>query len=216
MIKHYVITMTDVPASVDAANRCITSGKRFGIDIETWVATTPQNTDIAQQVINHNIPLNNFKEKYSRLERCVAAFLSHYSLWQHAVQSNQEITVFEHDAVVVLPIDQNIKYNGCINLGKPSYGKYNDPLHIGVNPLTSKRYFPGAHAYRITAQGARKLLEQVQSHGKPTDLFLNTNTFPWLEEYYPWPVEAMDTFTTIQNQNGCRAKHNYGQRYKII
>jgi len=36
-----------------------------------------------------------------------------------------------------------------------------------------------------------------------------------LQEYWPWPVEAHDSFTTIQNENGCLAKHNYGETYGI-
>ena len=50
----------------------------------------------------------------------------------------------------------------------------------------------------------------------PTDTFLNLDNFPWLQEYYPWIVEAKDNFTTIQNENGCQAKHNYNETYEII
>ena len=45
---------------------------------------------------------------------------------------------------------------------------------------------------------------------------LNKNNFPWLQECYPWPVEADDSFTTIQKTEGCLAKHNYGESYEII
>ena len=47
-------------------------------------------------------------------------------------------------------------------------------------------------------------------------VFLNINTFPFLEEHYPWPVEARDSFTTIQSEMGCRAKHNFNEEYEII
>ena len=40
-MKHYVITMSQTPQSVTAAERCIESGKRFGLEIEKWEATTP-------------------------------------------------------------------------------------------------------------------------------------------------------------------------------
>ena len=56
----------------------------------------------------------------------------------------------------------------------------------------------------------------VQIKAKNTDVFLHLDIFPDLEEYYPWPVEAWDSFTTIQNPEGCLAKHNYGQQYEII
>jgi hypothetical protein len=47
-------------------------------------------------------------------------------------------------------------------------------------------------------------------------VFLHKERFPWLEEYYPWPVQAKDTFTTIQNVEGCQAKHRFNNEYKII
>jgi hypothetical protein len=40
--------------------------------------------------------------------------------------------------------------------------------------------------------------------------------FPWLEEYYPWPVVVDDSFSTIQNQQGCLAKHNYAKGIELV
>ena len=85
---------------------------------------------------------------------------------------------------------------------------YNKPEKFGVNPLTSKVYFPGAHAYRVKPNAAKFIIEQAKKFARPTDVFLNVETFPFLEEYYPWPVMAKDSFTTIQNEMGCKAKHN--------
>ena len=53
------------------------------------------------------------------------------------------------------------------------------------------------------------------TRGAPTDVFLNIETFPFLEEYYPWPVEVRETFTTIQRKEGCLAKHMYNENYII-
>ena len=47
-------------------------------------------------------------------------------------------------------------------------------------------------------------------------VYLNLDLFPWLQEYYPWPVRADDNFSTIQNKNGIIAKHNYSEGYKLI
>ena len=104
-----------------------------------------------------------------------------------------------------------------ISIGKPSYGRYNTPQTLGVGPLVHKKYFGGAHAYMITPEGAKELVETAKS-GKaiPTDVYLNLDLFPFLEEYYPWPVEAQDSFSTIQNTNGCLAKHNYGEGYQLL
>lgn len=58
--------------------------------------------------------------------------------------------------------------------------------------------------------------EKENIHAASTDVFLSINNFPTLQEYYPWPVEAKDSFTTIQRQAGCLAKHSYGETYDII
>ena len=208
-MKHYVITIEDNPKSVEVAERCITSGAvNSDLNIQRWKATVPGD-DL------FGMPDRLFKEKYSRLDNCMAAFRSHMSLWEHCVEINQPVTIFEHDAVVT-DIIPELFFTGCISFGKPSYGKFNIPPMLGKNTLASKRYFPGAHAYRVNPWGAQQLIKEAAVNPRPTDIFLHLATFRWLEEYYPWPVEARDTFTTIQKTEGCLAKHGYNGSYKII
>ena len=64
--------------------------------------------------------------------------------------------------------------------------------------------------------GAKLLMKEAQRFARPTDVFLNINSFPWLQEYYPWIAEARDSFTTIQKEKGCLAKHNYNENYEIL
>ena len=130
------------------------------------------------------------------------------------MESGEEVTIFEHDAVIMENIP-SIEHNGCISFGKPSYGKLNNPPSLGKNRLTSKPYFPGAHAYRVKPNAAKIMVETGITRGAPTDIFLNLQTFPWLEEYYPWPVEVKENFSTIQRQYGCLAKHMYNENYII-
>jgi GR25 family glycosyltransferase involved in LPS biosynthesis len=213
---NFVITIKDNPLSVASADRCIATAKRFGVEVEYFNAYTPTNSNISQEMKLENIPEAGFIEKYSRKDNCMSAFLSHYTLWKRAAELNVEVTIFEHDAVIVNNIPDNLRYQGCINLGAPSYGRFNTPTALGVGPLVSKPYFPGAHAYRVNPAAAKSLIAAAKVMGRPTDVFLNRGTFAWLEEYYPWPVEARDSFTTIQTQTGCLAKHNYSDRYEII
>lgn len=214
-MKSFVITMLDKKKSIEAADRCIDSGVKQGLTIQYFRALTPKDP-IDQLLKAQGLAKDGFREKFSRLDNCIAAFLSHYALWTQCAAGKEEFQIFEHDAVIVAPIPEFINYQGCISLGKPSYGKYNDPLQIGTNPLTSKRYFPGAHAYRLKPAAARLLVAQAKVKARPTDVFLNLDTFAWLEEYYPWPVEAHDSFSTIQRTEGCLAKHNYSDKYEII
>lgn len=217
-MKNFVITIMENPRSVEVADRCIKSGKKYGIEIEKFPAITPLD-NLEELMDEEGIFPEWFEERYSRQKNCMAAFMSHYLLWKKCVLTDEEITIFEHDAFIQAPIPEDIVYKGCISFGQPSYGRWNDPLKFGINPLTSKRYFPGAHAYRVNPVGANILVSSSKIQAGPTDVFLNIDRFPFLEEYYPWPVIARDSFTTIQNENGIRSKHSYvkhGGVYEII
>jgi len=214
-MKNYVITILDNKRSVQVADRCIRTAAANGLTVEKFKAITPKD-NLELLLKQEGINPMHFVEQYSRTDNCIAAFMSHYSLWKLCAAGTEEFTIFEHDAVVVAPIPEFIPYQQVISLGKPSYGKFNTPPLLGVNVLTSKQYFPGAHAYRLKPAGARALIAVAQVRAAPTDVFLHLQTFPFLEEYYPWPVEADDSFTTIQKTNGCLAKHNYNETYEII
>tara|TARA_Y100000389_G_C17376906_1_gene472169 strand:- start:343 stop:984 length:642 start_codon:yes stop_codon:yes gene_type:complete len=213
-MKARVITILDNPQSIESADRCIKSGAKWGVTVEKFRAITPADNPI-MYAKKKGIPTENFVEKYSRFENCVSAFLSHHSLWEMCAKGDEEYLILEHDAIFTDMVRENMPYTMVANLGKPSYGKANRP-GIGLGPLTSKPYFPGAHAYIVNPRGAKALVERAAMDAGPTDIFLHINVFPWLQEVYPWPIEARDTFTTIQKTEGCLAKHNYNDQYKII
>lgn len=217
-MKHYVITIMNNPESVSVANRCIRSGKEYGIQIQPFKAVTPADNP-KEMLEQKGIETKYFDEVYSRTDNCMAAFLSHHSLWEKSVAINEEITIFEHDAVVTSQIPESIYYETIINLGYPSYGKYNTQQHEGVYPLFSKKYLPGAHAYRVNPRGAEALIHLAKTHAGPTDVFININSIPSVREIYPWPVVADDSFSTIQQTQGCLAKHSYRKNpndYRLI
>ena len=213
-MKAFVIYI-DVPESKSVAERCVASGKKYGVDVELYKGYTPKDHPLimAEKL---NVPLKNFTEKYSRFENCLAAFLSHRSLWEWSMKNNEEVLILEHDAIFIDEIPNNIPYKGVLSFGAPSYGKFNTPSILGVNKLVSKEYLPGAHAYKVHPHVVPELLRVCQTLAGPTDLFLSNKNFRFIEEYYPWKVTARDDFSTIQNENGCVAKHRYGENYKII
>lgn len=214
-MKAFVITIEKNSRSVEVAERCIRSGVQFGLHIDKFSAFTPD--DKPYDMLDYlKLPHQNFHERWSYPEKCISAFLSHFKLWNECVRLEEEIMIFEHDAVIQQPIMFNQPYYGLLSYGAPSYGKFNTPLSFGVNPLISKKYLPGAHAYLINPKGAKEIIRQAYINAGPTDVFLNTNNFPWLEEFYPWPVIADDSFTTIQREEGTLAKHNYDKGIEII
>ena len=214
-MRFKVITIRNFRPSEDVSERCIKSASNYGVTVEKYNAITPNHKPM-QILKNEGIQTDKFGEIWSRTSRAASAFLSHYFLWKECVETNEEYTIFEHDAVVIAPLPLNVKYNLMMSIGAPSYGKYKIPPILGVNKLISKQYFPGAHAYMLKPKAAKHLVDQAKLEAMPTDVFLHNNRFPWLEEYYPWPVVAKDSFTTIQNENGIRAKHSLNDKYKIL
>ena len=136
-MKAYVITIMSHQGSLETSWRCIESGKKFGLDIERFSAITPSDNPLLL-LEQEGISDLGFEEKYSRNLNCISAFLSHYSLWKKCIELDEEVIIFEHDAVLVEPIP-NAPYTYVCNFGKPSYGNWITPKTLGVNPLTSKK-----------------------------------------------------------------------------
>jgi GR25 family glycosyltransferase involved in LPS biosynthesis len=131
-------------------------------------------------------------------------------LWEYSVENDEDVLILEHDSVMTGRLPWSLRFNYCMTLGRPSYGKFKTPMTLGTGPLTQKTYFKGAHAYVVSPKGASELLKKIPTHAEPADVYLNLNNFPWLEEYYPWIFEVKDSFSTIQKEAGCKAKHRSG------
>jgi len=213
-MKARVITILDEPRSFEAAERCIQSGRSYGLEITMFRAVTPADNPI-QIAEDLGIDTSKFNNQYSKFENCLAAFLSHRAIWQEAYQSRTPTLIFEHDAFITDPIP-NVFKGLVVNIGKPSYGKWITPQFLGEGQLTTKPYFPGAHAYYVSAAGAFALLDKSFKEAEPTDVYINLNRFPFLTEKYPFCAEARDSFTTIQMERGCLAKHRYNSDYDIL
>lgn len=212
----YVIAIENHEQSQNAANKCIRSAERWGeIEVQKFKAVTPADRP-REMMMGMGMNIDMFEEKYSRLYNVLAAFMSHYKVWERCAVSGIPTVVFEHDAIVTgkIPVDAN--FMKVMTFSRPSYGGFEIPNFIGVGNLSQKEYFGGAHGYMIKPQGAFALMDTARERARPTDLFLNKHYFPWIQEYSPWVCEARDTFSTIQNTEGCIAKHNYNEEYEIL
>ena len=205
----YVITIDTNSESINVANRCINSGNKFGLDIKIFNAFTPRHNPL-KILESKNFNIKKIKKPgYHSYESAVAGcFLSHLTLWEKCIEINKTIIILEHDAIIINEIPFNILdgtgFDKVINLGKPAHGKFDTPEFTGAGLMVSSHRFKGTHAYAIKPAGALKLINQGDRdhHGKirasPADIYLNTKTFPFLEELYPWPVITKLEFSTIQ------------------
>lgn len=231
-MESYVITIKTSKNSQGAADNCIKSILKFhnNLKVEKFFGYTPKD-DPQEMFDRYQYPSKSFRDQYSRAENAMAAFLSHHKLWKYSVKSNKPIFIFEHDAELYNPLpisshynEQKKKFDGSVtpllgnivNLGHPSYGNWNIPSNIGINPLTTKQYFPGAHAYFIRPAGAKMLVDKAKEAAAPTDVYINNINFKGLQEWFPFCAAARDKFSTIQKLEGCRAKHGFVGGYKLV
>lgn len=212
--QSFCIIVPDIQASLRSGQEMKDSAREHGLpDVALFFGTTPRQRD----------PLDVFKEEgldpssflsntFSRIPEAMCCFLSHYSLWKRCAKGKDSFIIFEHDARFIGEFDPRIidETTHVCSFGKPSYGKYRRTNKRGIQPLFSKDYFPGAHSYVITPKGAETIIKKaLETRPEPTDVFLNKKTFPFLQEWSPWLVEVEESFSTVQSQNGIKAKHSY-------
>lgn len=208
--------MLNSKLSVASAKRCIDSAKKFNIDVDIQKAIVPSDNPY-KIMEDEGINSKNFKNNiYSKTEPSMCCFLSHRLIWQNV---KEDTLVLEHDSIVVSPIPK-ININKIVNVGKPSYGSFLHPNSKtkGLYKLFSKvgGYLPGTHGYIVSPEGAKSLVEKSYDFAEPADIYMNNKRFPEIEEYFPWFVEADDSFSFVQKKQGCLAKHNYNDNFKII
>lgn len=204
---------------MDLARRCMKSARIHNApEVAVFPAITPKDLP-TEIMVSEKLAIRKFiGNPYSRFENVVSCFLSHYLLWKSCIELGEPILILEHDAVFTKEIPwSSIRFEKIVNFGKPSFGKFKIPsgnFTSGgrIQQLFSKRYFPGCHGYGITPEGAREIIEYAKKNGpEPADVFLDSSRFNWLQEYYPWPIEVVETFSTVQIEAGAKAKHAYNR-----
>ena len=210
--------------SEKAALRCLNSFVSHGYSGEMLNGVWRDNH---QEFLNDSgIIFQNFDPKFSKHDAVVACFGSHFNIWR---KIERPTLILEHDAILSEPESFNFfeenylhlfnEFPIVANLGKPSFGNYLIKDKAGLYPSFSKngKYFAGAHAYLISPKAANIIVDHALRVGAlPTDLFFDLTVFPFLFEYWPWPISCVDNFSSIQNVTGCLAKHRYNDDYLIV
>lgn len=134
----------------------------------------------------------NANKKLPGVKGC---FLSHYSLWEECIIANTPYLIFEHDALMIRPLPNNIldlDYD-VLNLDYASRVEVDYEKHLNTNkgqeikswPVApekkgflsraSKSSIKGLHAYIIKPAGAKKLIKKAKENGTiPADIHVNS------------------------------------------
>lgn len=114
-------------SSIKIANRCISSGKKFGYNVELYAAVFWKNLNkihkdlgLKQKYIpcQHTIKLTSTKCSAARM----ANGTTHYMLYKWAVEHDEPICILEHDAIFVGTLPK-VKYNGVIQISSHRNGQ---------------------------------------------------------------------------------------------
>lgn len=214
MIKAFIITLTRIPKSVESAQLARESAVQAGLEVEIFDAVSRENSRGLMEELG--LEVRQCGDATGDFEAMLGCFLSHYSLWKKCCELNEPIVVLEHDAVVTGPIASGtLGGHSLVNLGKPHYGRLKKPKSLefwvgyllrffrtsdpSVYSLFSRTHMPGTHGYYVEPKGAEKLVEVAHQQGlRPADLFMVKRDFAFMEEIYPWCVEARPKFSSIQ------------------
>lgn len=213
-MRGYVVTLLNIPESIACATRCTQSARQFGLDADLRAGVW---RDVAQAELKaEGLKAGKWDTSWSNTDAVLGNFVAQYRIWREIEASGEPGIVMEHDAVVVARIPA-VPEGDIVNMGKPSFGAVRPRTAPGFYPLFSGGdKIPGAHGYYLTPAGATQLVQAAQKHGgEPVDKFINPQRFQ-IREYWPWPIEARDSFTTIQREKGCRSKHNWKPGYRIF
>ena len=219
-MKQYVIHIPSSKISVKNAQEVIDSAKEVGkIDVELWEG---QHRDSAfRKMYEKNMRLNRMAEweNYSYLDCIVGCFMSHFSLWEESVRTNERIMVLEHDARFISEY-KDIEFDGILNIGRPLWGNWfvhkEDGIHIRdiskcIKPhkddcaldqdewcQCERNWIIGAHSYIVSPTTAASLISFAKEYGiLPADVFMRTKYFP-VADYLPYCTWQHQHFTMIQ------------------
>ncbi len=215
-MKAYIVTLWNLPQSVEVAERASESAVKFGLEPVFWPGVW--RDDAMAQLQAEGLQMGKFDESWSNTPAAMGNFVAQYRIWKE-ISHGEPAVILEHDSVVVAPIPVLAGRGDIVTLAKPSFGKLRNQREAGFYSLfSSGDKIPGAHGYYLTPTGAATLVSMAKRKGAiPVDKFICPQRFH-ITEYYPWPIEAHDSFTTIQRVKGCLAKHNYGhgKDYQIL
>ncbi len=192
----HAIVLSDNVDSLSKFSICLSSGRKFGYDIEMFPAISREYS--ADVFFSKNIRIDFFslRDIFAQL----GCFASHFLLWERCVESNEPVVILEEDAIFKSPISDEVFNNtlDVCNIGQPSW----KDKKFRLEALEMNRYSDlpkihrlnyghllGSHAYFITPAGAKKLLKAASVYGaRSVDEFVNSYYITTLQDFVPWPI----------------------------
>ncbi len=200
--KKFLITLTGLPLSVAAAERCLESAKRHGEDHDLEIVPAIDKFQSRDFFTRHGLTWNRRSSNFDPLAG-MGCFSSHFKLWLRCMELGEPIVALEHDAVFRAPLPA-LRFKHVIMLGKPLFLNPSKLALIKAIGAHKQRevfhpwnFLMGTHCYAIAPEGACRLVEAARRQLlPPVDHFI-CKRYVNILYYHPHPVDLDDRFTTI-------------------
>ena len=180
-MRTFVIRQPNDGLSERLADECIGSAKKFGIVVEKFDGVYSNHNElIAEEKL---FPFPKLTEEKTSKLGFKGCFLSHYMLWKKCIELDTPIMIFEHDALMIRPLPENILElftHHCIldyAVHEPNYEEIllrNGILKVQNYPKLPGRpslskinasHIRGSHAHIVKPAGAKSLIGHVAAYG---------------------------------------------------
>jgi FkbM family methyltransferase len=106
-------------------------------------------------------------DKFPMNDRAACASASHFRVWEYIATQPEPYIILEHDALLLHRVDLEIPDDTIVALGYKTHdpSKYDHAKAGSPNEIININRHSGAHAYVITPNTAKKLLEELKSVG---------------------------------------------------
>jgi GR25 family glycosyltransferase involved in LPS biosynthesis len=186
-MKAFVIRKKDDELSEKLADECIASAKNFGITVEKFNGVYSNH----EEYLNQDKLFPNTIAEKKLTNGYKGCFLSHYLIWKKCIEWNEPVLIFEHDAVMLRPITDEILngFDTILVLDRFSRDlQYEDLLtkemelkihrHDKIDEYNRKwinrTMINGSHAHLVKPKGAIEVIDSIKKHGYVlTDVAVN-------------------------------------------
>jgi len=187
-MKHYIIHLPSISASLDTATKLKEDLALHGIDAELFNGV---RGDDAVRIMEEEgrtlhpfglkgpIDVNGEEAKKISSPGIKGCFLSHYYLWKKCVELNEPIIVWEDDIMISRGYEP-VEFDEVMILALGHPTKSVRWMHLLENPsgdpaalVYSSPSMPGACGYAIKPAAAQKLLNKFSNTFTPADNAIN-------------------------------------------
>jgi GR25 family glycosyltransferase involved in LPS biosynthesis len=187
-IPAFVIGLSQIPSSAESSKRVVQALEDFGIHAQHWEGTYGNDAIELFKRLGREIQPTSFKGNpidADYIKSCsrpgvMGCFHSHYRLWQHCVDLETNILIFEDDVIFergfepvewtdVLLVATGKSVHTHEFYSEKLYSPSGDPAAVGFKG----KVMPGAVGYGLTPAGATKLVTQYSRYYLPADNAMN-------------------------------------------